>query len=62
MSWTCKYDINGYCERLHVTCEPTIPGCVLHGKYIRAMDMYPEDNNELKETKLKERNKHANEH
>lgn len=32
MSWTCPYEINGYCKRLKRSCQPGIKGCILDKK------------------------------
>ncbi|MEW6233800.1 MAG: hypothetical protein AB1656_00300 [Candidatus Omnitrophota bacterium] len=33
MAWTCKYDINGFCEKLQKICLPNQKGCVLHKRF-----------------------------
>jgi hypothetical protein len=42
MTWTCPHDKDGYCLRLKKDCVPTQKGCVLAGKMVRAIDMYPD--------------------
>jgi hypothetical protein len=42
MSWSCKYDQNGYCDRLRKACVPTQQGCVLEDRLVRAIDLYPD--------------------
>jgi len=32
MSWSCQYEVKGYCERLKRDCQPGIKGCVLDQK------------------------------
>lgn len=56
MSWSCKYDVNGYCQLLHRDCEPTVRGCVLHGRMIRARDIYPQTFQDEKEKNNLEQN------
>jgi len=58
MSWTCKYDQNGYCDRLRKPCIPTRQGCVLAGRLVRAIDLYPNTLDSTTKTKpaLKPRN------
>lgn len=43
MTWSCKYEISGYCTKLKCDCEPVRPGCELYGKYVRARDLIPEE-------------------
>ncbi len=60
MSWTCKYDMDGHCQLLHRDCEPTVRGCVLHGRMIRAQDIHPQtfhDEKNKSETEPKPINK-----
>lgn len=33
MSWTCKYDLNGYCQKLNKNCLPGQIGCILYKYY-----------------------------
>ncbi len=42
MGWTCPHDKDSYCLRLKKDCIPTQKGCVLEGKMVRAIDMYPD--------------------
>jgi len=33
MTWNCKHDINGFCEKRKKLCAPDSKGCVLHKRF-----------------------------
>lgn len=43
MSWTCSYEVEGYCKRLRKKCKPLMKGCVLDGK-VKMIDEKEEEN------------------
>ena len=52
MTWECKYQTNGNCEKRKTRCLPGEEGCVLQGKFkfvqtqtdIEEKEHYPEKN------------------
>ena len=43
MTWECKYQICGYCQKRKADCLPAEKGCVLYGKFVFVQDEIEKD-------------------